>query len=442
MNKQRKVIIAGAGLAGLTAGLDLQSSGYQVTILESNDFVGGRTASWYKDGMEVESGLHRILGFYTQFPRLVKRAGLTLNKIVVWEDEIEIKIPNGQSGVYGASLLFRPFKTLSGPFRNHIISWKDTWRLSRFFLSGLSAYFLQPSKLDKFSVSEYAKRFGVSDNAITRILEPLTAGIFFLPPSRYSAYVLFGLLAQGVKRFYRTRVGAFKGGMTDVLANPIAKRIDVLGGKIVTNTKVESVSVEHGKLTAIHTRHGTMPCELAVLATSLGPAQRIIRNSKVDHSKFEKLLTLPTMPEINLQLELSKPAWPIDRTVFCPGSPLITFAEQSRTTFTDKTGRLSIILTPPDKFINMSEADIFKVFCNEAKRLGIDPRVVVKYRVISHPGDFYELAPGNEKLRPGTTTAVENLFLAGDYVKQPFLATMEGAIISGQNAAKAVRLRR
>ncbi|QEC53917.1 FAD-dependent oxidoreductase [Anseongella ginsenosidimutans] len=49
------------------------------------------------------------------------------------------------------------------------------------------------------------------------------------------------------------------------------------------------------------------------------------------------------------------------------------------------------------------------------------------------------MSPGNEEGKPGTMTPFPNLFLAGDYVKQPFLATMEGAIISGRNASKAVR---
>lgn len=94
MRKPRTIVI-GSGLAGLSAALELSSNGFEVLLLESAPYVGGRTASWNKDGMDVESGLHRVLGIYTAFPELVKKAGLKMKNIVVWEDELEVKIGNG-----------------------------------------------------------------------------------------------------------------------------------------------------------------------------------------------------------------------------------------------------------------------------------------------------------------------------------------------------------
>ena len=67
------VIIIGAGLAGLSAGMDLARAGQRVTILERYKVVGGRCANWVDDGMPVESGLHRWLGFYRALPRLFKK---------------------------------------------------------------------------------------------------------------------------------------------------------------------------------------------------------------------------------------------------------------------------------------------------------------------------------------------------------------------------------
>lgn len=71
--RKPKTIVIGSGLAGLSAALELSSTGFEVLLLEAAPYIGGRTASWNKDGMEVESGLHRVLGFYTAFPKLVKK---------------------------------------------------------------------------------------------------------------------------------------------------------------------------------------------------------------------------------------------------------------------------------------------------------------------------------------------------------------------------------
>ena len=46
-----RVVVVGAGLAGLTAATDLAAAGADVTVLEARDRVGGRT-----HGIEVAPG--------------------------------------------------------------------------------------------------------------------------------------------------------------------------------------------------------------------------------------------------------------------------------------------------------------------------------------------------------------------------------------------------
>ncbi len=433
-----KTIVIGSGLAGLSASLELSSRGFDVLLLEASPYIGGRTASWNQNGMEVESGLHRVLGFYTAFPELVKKAGLKMKEVVIWEDEIEVKVAGGSSFVYGASPLFRPIETLTSPFRNHLISWSEAWKMFKFFVSGIAAYAKDPEKLDEYSVLDYAQRFHLAEETIRRMIVPLTSGLFFLPPERYSAYVFFGPFAHALKRFYRVRIGAFRGGMTEVLAEPIAEKIKALGGTVLTDARVTRLIVSDNRVHGVRVNDSRdHACDHVVIAASLGPAHEIIRASSLQDA-FPQLLSLPSMPEVNLQLEFTRAVWPADRAVFGVGTSLITFTEQSRTTFKDKPGRLSIILTPPEAIIGMKDADIFEIFRRDAPRLGIDPSRVSGYRVVRHPTDFYLLSQHMNKRRPGTTTAVQGLFLAGDYVQQSFMATMEGAILSGNAAAREV----
>ncbi|HKX53866.1 MAG TPA: FAD-dependent oxidoreductase [Nitrosospira sp.] len=440
--RKPKTIVIGSGLAGLSAALELSRNGFEVLLLEAAPYIGGRTASWNKDGMEVESGLHRVLGFYTAFPKLVKKAGLKMKDIIIWEDEIEVKIATGTgkgpSYVYGASPVFKPFKTFSSPFRNRLLSWKETWKALKFFISGMITFITRPEKLDEFSVLDYANQFHLSEETVQRLLVPLTAGLFFIPPERYSAYVFFGPFVHALKRFYRVRIGAFRGGMTEVLAGPVVERITGLGGTVITEARVTRLLVVNNRVRGVQVNNETeYAADYVVLATSLGPAHQIIRASSLQDS-FPDLLSLPSMPEVNLQIESSRPLWPIDRTVFGVGASLVTFTEQSRTTFTDKAGRLSIILSPPDKIIGLKDEEIFEIFKRDAPRLGIDSAHVTNYRVIRHPADFYLLSPNMNKLRPQPRTLIGGLFLAGDYVQQSFMATMEGAVIAGNNAAREV----
>ena len=47
----------------------------------------------------------------------------------------------------------------------------------------------------------------------------------------------------------------------------------------------------------------------------------------------------------------------------------------------------------------------------------------------------------SHELRPGTETPIPNFFLAGDWIQTGLPATIESAVISGNNAAAAVAAR-
>ncbi len=52
----KKVVVIGAGVAGLATAALLARDGYEVTLLEKNDQVGGRGRVWEKDGYKFDMG--------------------------------------------------------------------------------------------------------------------------------------------------------------------------------------------------------------------------------------------------------------------------------------------------------------------------------------------------------------------------------------------------
>ena len=442
--RRADVVVVGGGLAGLSCAFELSSRGRGVLLLESCPVVGGRTSSWNKDGMPVESGLHRVLGFYQAFPDLLCRAGIDLDRIVHWEDEVEIRLPDGRgSGVFGAAPLYRPFETLGGILGNfELLSLLDRITLGAFISAGLLEYFTNPAALDRVSVREKAQAAGVTENAIHNVLIPLTSGLYFLPPEKYSAYAFFATLGPYLDRLLTVRVGAFLGGMTEVMAAPLAAAIVRNGGEVRTRAEVTRLltdSARGDRVMGVEAAGEPIAAEHVVLAASLAPAQRLVRQAFGHHPWFQPMLRLPSMPAVTIQIELDRPSMPIDRTTFGPGTVLASFAEQSRTTFRQNPGRLSIILTPPDRFLPMDDAQILEITCRDAERLGVRVRDrMVRYRVVRLPADFYSLSPGSDALRPPQATPIAGLTLAGDYTRQKYIATMEGAVVSGRLAACAV----
>ena len=58
----KKIIIIGAGITGLSSGIFLLKKGYEVTIYEKNDFVGGCCTGWVRDGYYIDNCMHWLTG--------------------------------------------------------------------------------------------------------------------------------------------------------------------------------------------------------------------------------------------------------------------------------------------------------------------------------------------------------------------------------------------
>lgn len=438
---EQDVIIVGAGLSGMTAGVELAEAGKRVRVFEANKVIGGRTSSWVADdGMVMESGLHRFLGFYTALPGVLQKVGVELDDILAWEDEVEIRSSDGAQAVMGLAPLHKPLKTLDAVFGNNdFLSPADKLSVMKMMVAGAKDYVANPHNLDNITVLKYAEAQGVTETAMQRVLVPMTEGIFFMPMDRYSMYNLMGLAMPYLATMPKLRVGAFKGGMTEVMMQPLTDFITAHGGQVHTDSPVEHLVVEDGGVRGVVVSGQEHRARHVILATSLKPAQDLLRAGFAGQPSLQGLFKLKTMPAVTFQLELKSPCMEVDRTTFGPGTSLSSFAEQSRTTFRDTKGRLSVILSPPDKYLDASENELLELVIDHGERLGLALRGnVLRFHAVRLPHDFYSLEPGSEQLRPEQATDIYGLTLAGDYTKQPNLATMEGAVVAGRKAAENI----
>jgi 15-cis-phytoene desaturase len=448
-------LVIGSGLAGLSAAFEFTERGLRPLVIEAAKQVGGRTSNWNAGGMDVESGIHKFVGFYKEFPRLLRQVGIDLDDVFIYQDEIEIRVAEGgdknadpdlrrRSGRFGVSVLFRPIRTIRGALGNSkLLSWRDKWQIVKFFTAGTVRYLRDPESLDRLSVAEYARSLGVGDNVINTLVWSLSAGLFFLPPERYSAYPFFALSWAGTKRSYSSRIAIFRGGMTDVMAAPLAAEIEKRGGRVVTGAAVGRILIEDGRVAGVSRTDGQVhTAPRVVLATPIGPAKKIVAASfdgDTGDVELDKLRDLPDMSGIAVQLELMSPGLDSDHIIFGPNSILGTFGEQSHTTFQASEGRISTFLTPVEPFMGMDDEEVVEAVIADLKRQGIDVGDRVKNSVVvRHPSDFYLLEPGSEAKRPLQRTSIPGLAIAGDYTKQPYICSMEGAVISGRLAVEAV----
>ena len=106
-----------------------------------------------------------------------------------------------------------------------------------------------------------------------------------------------------------------------------------------------------------------------------------------------------------------------------------------------KTDRyVQCVVSASRSLIELSREEIVELACRELKEFfpACRDAELVRSHVIKEARATYSTIPGLQSVRPGPGTKYPNVFLAGDWTKTGWPATMEGAVRSGYIAAEAV----
>jgi uncharacterized protein with NAD-binding domain and iron-sulfur cluster len=109
--------------------------------------------------------------------------------------------------------------------------------------------------------------------------------------------------------------------------------------------------------------------------------------------------------------------------------------------FNKHEGRyVQLVVSASRSLTEMPRADVIALALKELAEFFPAAREakLEKAHVVKEVRATFSARPGLEALRPGNRTNVCNLFLAGDWTKSGWPATMEGAVRSGYLAAEAV----
>jgi uncharacterized protein with NAD-binding domain and iron-sulfur cluster len=109
--------------------------------------------------------------------------------------------------------------------------------------------------------------------------------------------------------------------------------------------------------------------------------------------------------------------------------------------FNKADGRhIQLVVSASRNLIGMGRTEIIDMALGELK--DFFPRVsgakLERAHVVKEVRATFSAAPGLENQRPVSATEIPNFFLAGDWTRSGWPATMEGAVRSGYLAAEAV----
>ena len=191
----------------------------------------------------------------------------------------------------------------------------------------------------------------------------------------------------------------------------------------------------------------TLEADAYVSAMPVDPFKLLLPEPWKAMPYFQKLDGLKGVPVINIHLWFDRKLTTIDHLLFSRSPLLSVYADMSNTCreYEDPNrSMLELVFAPAKDWIGRPDDEIVAATMEELKRLfpmhftGEDQAQLRKSIVVKTPLSVYKTVPGCQQLRPDQASPIANFFLAGDYTMQRYLASMEGAVLSGKQCAQAV----
>jgi len=191
----------------------------------------------------------------------------------------------------------------------------------------------------------------------------------------------------------------------------------------------------------------TVQADAYVSALPVDPFKLLLPEAWKTMPFFSKLDGLRGVPVINIHLWFDRKLTNIDHLLFSRSDLLSVYADMSNTCreYEDPNrSMLELVFAPAHEWIGRPDGEIIAATLAELERLfpehftGDNPAQLRKSKVVKTPLSVYKTVPGCQALRPTQATPIPNFFLAGDYTLQRYLASMEGAVLSGKLCAEAV----
>jgi phytoene dehydrogenase-like protein len=405
-----KVIIVGAGLAGLTCAKALREGGAEITVFEASDGVGGRVRTDKKDGFLLDRGFQVYFTAYPVARRHLDHARLDLR---VFDPGAIIHRGREKSVL---SYPLRDPKALVPTLLSDAATFQDKLRTVELAVKNLAAG-EEDSEADT-STLEYLKSSGLSKRYIDSFYKPFYGGVFLSRSLYTSSRVFrftFRMLATG-----KTVVPAR--GMGEI-PKQLATHLPI--GTIRLNSPVDSLLRDGDRVAGVKTGGEEHDADAVVVATeapvageltgetvpsgTVGEVCLYYETSGVESGK-KILLNAEEDAFVNNAVEISG----ISERYAPPGRNLLYAVA------------LSGLNLPDDELYRRGIEDLSEWYPDA------DFQPLTLRRI---PYGQFAQPPGIHETLPQNRTATPNLFLAGEYTED---SSINGSMLSGEKAARGV----
>jgi 15-cis-phytoene desaturase len=452
-----RVAIAGAGLAGLSCAKYLTDAGHTPIVLERRDVLGGKVAAWQDaDGDWYETGLHIFFGAYPNILQLFKELGI--EDRLQWKEHTMIFNQPEAPGTYSRF----DFPDLPAPLNgivailsnNDMLTWPEKIRFGIGLLPAMVQGQKYVEEMDKYSWTEWLQKQNIPLRVEKEVFIAMSKALNFIGPEEISATILLTALNRFLQEKKGSTMAFLDGPPTERLCQPIVDYITERGGEVRLNAPLKEILLNPDGTVRGFLMRGlngaedeVLTADLYVSAMPVDPLKVMLPAPWKQMEFFQQLEGLEGVPVINLHLWFDRKLTEIDHLLFSRSPLLSVYADMSNTCrgyANPERSMLELVLAPAKDWIAKSDKEIVDATLAELEKLfpdhfgGDNPAKLLKSHVVKTPRSVYKATPGRQLHRPSQKTPIANFYLTGDYTMQRYLASMEGAVLSGKLTAQAI----
>lgn len=453
--KPLEVVIAGAGLAGLSTAKYLADAGHKPILLEARDVLGGKIAAWKdKDGDWYETGLHIFFGAYPNIQNLFGELGI--NDRLQWKEHSMIFAMPSKPGEFSRfdfpEVLPAPFNGVWAILKNNeMLTWSEKLKFAIGLLPAMIGGQSYVEAQDSLSVTEWMKHQGIPDRVNDEVFIAMSKALNFINPDELSMQCILIALNRFLQEKHGSKMAFLDGNPPERLCMPIVDHIRSLGGQVQLNSRVQKIELNSDRTVKqfVLSNGSVITGDAYVFASPVDILKLLLPEEWKEIPYFQNLNKLVGVPVINVHLWFDRKLKnTYDHLLFSRSSLLSVYADMSVTCkeyYDPNRSMLELVFAPAEDWVSCSDNDIIDATMKELEKLFPDEIAadqskakILKYHVVKTPRSVYKTVPNCEPCRPLQRSPIEGFYLSGDYTKQKYLASMEGAVLSGKLCAQAI----
>ena len=437
-----RVGIIGAGLAGLSAGLELADRGHEVELLERRPWAGGATYSFRDEETadEVDNGQHVFMQCTTAYIDFLERIGT----LALTHRQQRLHVPvfdedGRRSDLRAANL---PFGLHLAPalLRYRHLTWRQKAQIARAFLGLRLLREGERARLDDLTFEEWLRARGQSPDTIREFWDFLVIPTLNCRADQASAKQALFVIEEGFQRSpAAAAIGVAAVGLSKLHVEPAVRAIEARGGTITTRAPVERIEVEDGRVTSL-VMGGGEHRSFGAYVSALAPWRLLplLPEHVRGEGAFAALGHFEPASILNLHLWFDRPVADFAFAAFVRSEVQWVF-NRSRAGGEDETRgqHLVVSISAPGDLFALGKEELRARLLPQLHRAlpASHEATLTHHAVVKEPEATFVPAPGLR--RPGPHTPLANLYLAGAYTDTGWPATMESAVRSGLAAAAA-----